>query len=208
MRALAHLPDGYHPAGILDIRADRRLLLALNAAGLLVTVLSGWLFLWLLLTIRPGAAPAISGDINMASAAEVLLAIAAVILLSAVNIVLHEGVHGFFFWRYTGDRPEFAFRIAYAYAAAPGWYLPRGAFFVTTLAPLVVISLGGLLLSLVLPPGALAAIWLVMVLNASGAVGDLLVAVWMLFQPAGSLFQDRGDAVTVFHPAHHRKDQS
>jgi hypothetical protein len=38
-----------------------------------------------------------------------------------------------------------------------------------------------------------------MTANAAGAIGDIVVAAWLLFQPLNALVQDVGDAVTSYH---------
>ncbi len=50
-----------------------------------------------------------------------------------VTLVLHELVHGLCFWSFTRDRPRFGWKLIYAYAAAPGWYLPRGRYLTVAL---------------------------------------------------------------------------
>jgi hypothetical protein len=44
-------------------------------------------------------------------------------------------------------------------------------------------------------------LYLFVLLNAVGAVGDLLVTAWLLRYPSTALAQDVGDAMTVFAPA-------
>lgn len=130
-----------------------------------------------------------------------LLLSAAMIALVAVGvIVLHEIVHGLFFWLFTGSRPVFALKIVYAYAGAPDWYLPCRQYMVVGVAPLVVITALGVLLLAVVPQGWLLPVLLFTALNAGGAVGDLGVAAWLLVQPAACLANDEGDRVTLYRP--------
>ena len=62
------------------------------------------------------------------------------------NLVVHELIHGLFFWLFTGSAPRYGLGLSYAYAAAPDWYIPRRKYQVTGLAPVVIIGLGCLLL--------------------------------------------------------------
>ena len=75
-----------------------------------------------------------------------------------VMIVLHEGLHGLFFWLFTREKPKFAFKGFYAYAAMPDWYLPKKEYLITALAPLVGITLLGVLGLALLPGWADAAL--------------------------------------------------
>ena len=89
----------------------------------------------------------------------------------------------------------------YAYAAAPEWYLPRQHHVAVALAPLVVMTLVGLLWLPVAPAVVVPPLLLVLVLNASGAVGDLVTVIWLLKQPRATFVRDRGDTITLYQPA-------
>lgn len=199
MQATRTLPDGYRKIGTLDVSKNERLLLLLNLAGLVGLAVSGWLFLMILARLRP-TVTASAFRFEIRSLGEMVLIIGAILALLVFHIILHEAIHGVFFWLFTRSQPQFAFRWVYAYAAAPDWYLPRNLFLITTLAPLVLISLAGVVLFSFAPTAWLLPIWFVLIMNAGGAVGDVLVAVWLLRQPPDCLAQDRGDAVTLFVP--------
>jgi hypothetical protein len=200
MHATKSLPEAYQASGTLDVSKSQKLLVILNLAGLVILGISGWLFFLAVLWLRPEDAPSQFQFISIQSFGEIVGLIFAVLGLTALNLVIHEGIHGVFFWFFTRSMPKFAFRGAYAYAAAPGWYLSRNAFLITTLAPLVLISLGGLIVIRTIPPAGLLATWFVLIMNASGAVGDMLVAVWIMLHTSRSYIQDLGDAVTLYLP--------
>ncbi len=202
MRPTQTIPITYRKIGTLDVGSNDRLLLVLNLVGLLALALSGWIFFRALLWLRPTDGARAIQSIQVFTLASSLQAIAVILILTVLHVILHEAIHGVFFWLFTRSRPRFAFRWAYAYAAAPSWYIPRNPFLVTTLAPLVVITLAGLVLFAIAPSAWLLAIWFVITMNAGGAVGDLAVAIWLLRQPPTCLAQDRGDAVTLFVPEH------
>ncbi len=193
------LPEHYRQAGTFDINKNKRLLFLFNAVGMVGLVISSMLFTTILSWLRPEAMEQ-AFEFEMDSLTQLGLLVGAVLVLVLVNTVLHEAIHGFFFWLFTRSRPRFAFHWTYAYAAAPDWYLPKYLYLVTALAPLVLISLIGILLFLFVPAGWLASVWFVLVINAAGSVGDLAVAVWLLRQPSTCLAQDTGSAVTLFVP--------
>ena len=199
-RAIQNLPDTYYEAGTLDVSKNTRLLLMLNLAGLVVLIIAGWLFLQAIIWLRPEEALSKFSFFSIQTPLEMAGLILAIIGLTALNLIFHEAIHGVFFWIFTRSNPRFAFRGAYAYAAAPGWYLPRNSFLVTTLAPLLIISLAGLIVMCMIPATGLAATWFIVSMNASGAVGDMLVAWWVLRRTPRSYIQDRGDAVTLYLP--------
>lgn len=187
------LPPGYAPYFTLDLSKNLRLVLLLNLVAILLFAGFGWLSFRLAAAILPPVRLAENSAITG-------LTLLACLLAYALILVLHELVHGAFFWLFTHQRPHFGFKGAYAYAAAPNWYLPRRQYMLVGISPLLVLSLFGLLLLPVLPPGGLLP-WLVALAgNASGAIGDALIVGWLLFQPDTVLVQDHGDAVTAYCP--------
>jgi hypothetical protein len=191
------LPEGYSQAGILDLSSNRPVLIWLNIAGLGLFFLFGWIFLQILIMLRP--LDVSEGlVVNLSNPVSIVLSCIVFILLNILMIILHEAAHGVFFWAFTRSCPEFAFRGLYAYAALPDWYLPRNMYLVTCLAPLVLISLAGILLLVFVPSKFFWSILVLMTLNASGAAGDFLVAAWLLLQPPTCLANDRGDAFSLF----------
>jgi hypothetical protein len=191
------LPPGYTARGSIDLQENQRALIILNIASLPVLLLAGWLMFWFTITVRPELS---AGSFQL-EGLEILGALAGVVLLMALMITLHEAIHGLFFWLFTRERPFFGLKTFYAYAAAPDWYIPRGPYLVVGLAPLVVITLLGMALVPVAPPLLLAAVLLVVVANAAGAVGDIAVVGWLLLQRRPTLVCDKGDAITIYQPA-------
>lgn len=199
MQPTQTLPSPYRAVFDLDITKDPRMVLLLNAIGFVLLLGFGWLFFRAIAWLRPETFQngfSFEFDNLLVS----LGAILAILLLTILYIVLHEAIHGVFFWIFTRDRPLFAFRWTHAYAAAPSWYIPRNPFLVTTLAPLVVITVLGLPLIAIAPASWLLSIWYVLTMNAAGAVGDIIVSMKLLGQPPTCLVNDRGDAITFYSP--------
>ena len=163
-------------------------------------VFAGWLFFRALIALRPEDAQRILPSSQTHTNLEWIGLIVAILALIVLYIILHEAIHGVCFWTFTRTRPKFAFRLTYASASAPDWFIPRNLYLITELAPLAVLTLAGLALFSIAPAAWLAPIWLVSTINAGGAAGDLVVAGWLLFQPHTCLAQDCGDAVTLFKP--------
>ena len=200
MRSTKTLPPSYQSIGTLDITQNQRAFLWLNLIGLGLMFVFGWLFIEAIIWLRSPSLASGLLEVSIHSIPEALILIVEILALTVLYVTAHEAVHGLFFWLFTRSRPVFAFHWTYAYASAPGWYIPRLPFLVTTLAPLVVISLVGLFLFRVIPAAWLLPTWYILMMNAAGAVGDLWVAVWLLRQPETCLAQDKGNAVTLFLP--------
>lgn len=191
------LPDGYCPAGSIDLSKNVPAQVGLSVAGIALFFLFAAGFAWTIGVLRPDV-----DTIGLTvDAGSLLLGIVALLVATAVVLVLHEAAHGLCFWLFTRERPRYGFKGLYAYAAAPDWHFPRLEYAITGAAPLVLLSLGGLLLALVVPPGALPILLYALTMNAAGAIGDILVLGWIAVSPRGCLFRDRGDAVERFVPA-------
>lgn len=194
LRPTRTLPAGYRPAGSIDLSTNVPAQVGLTVAASVLFVLLGAGFTWAIMALRPGL-NTFSGSLGPG---ELLLGLIALLLTTAVVMVLHEAAHGLCFWLLTQERPRYGFTGIYAYAAAPDWYFPRRAYAIAGAAPLVLLSLGGLTLALVVPPSALLLLLYALTINAAGAIGDLLVLAWIGISPRGALFRDRGDAVERF----------
>lgn len=193
------LPEGYAQAGTIDLSKDWRAFIVVNVLALALLLVFSALFYQVLIWIRP-LDYALGLVVQAGSTLEMLELVGILLILLAVMVIIHEALHGICFWMFTRVRPRFAFKGAYAYAALPDWFLPRGQYLVTALAPFFGITLLGMILLAVVPPAWFLGVLVVMVFNASGAAGDLVVAGWLLFLPPGTYVQDRGDAVSFYKP--------
>lgn len=202
MQATKTLPEGYQAYATIALAKNKRLFLFLNLVGLVLFFGFGWLFVQIALLLRPDVAPLLH-VFDITSSGSFFLTLPIVWIPGALVAfflvpALHEAAHGVFFWLFTGERPRFAYKVLYAYAAAPDWYLSRGPYLLVGLAPLVLLSLLGVALLPLLPLPLLPGLIACLELNAVGAVGDIAMICWLLFQPASLLARDSGDAVTLY----------
>ena len=192
------LPANYRLHRRLSI-LDRKSLILLNVWGIGIFLIASIFFpllaAWLTAEGEPaGASLETTGWVGIASFLGLLLAV------MLVMIILHEGLHGLFFWLFTREKPKFAFKGFYAYAAMPDWYFPKKDYLITALAPLVGITLVSVIGLALLPGWADAALVWLLILNTSGAVGDLWIASALLRAPASVLGRDAGDCSELFIP--------
>ena len=198
MQATTSLPSGYVKRGTVNITKSPGLFILLNLLGVVVLLAAGALFIQLGYALRPDDMDAML--LNLSGGGNFVPGLLALLAVLVVMVVVHEAIHGFFFWLYTRARPAFGVGAGYAYAAAPGWYLPRNQYLLVGISPLLVITLVGALLLAVVPAALLLPVLALMIVNASGAVGDLAVVAWLLTLPRETLASDDGDAVTVYVP--------
>jgi len=188
------LPPNYAPAGGVSIKklADLTQMVIWSIVLPLICILAILLIL--------SANGALSGSFSFSGAENTLKFLGGILLLTVVMLALHEGLHGLVFWLTTREAPKFEFKWYYASASPGEWYLARRPFMIATLLPLIAITLIGLGL---LP--FISGFWRIMlillvVFNASGAAGDLLVALRLAKLPPETLARDTGSEVTFYAP--------
>lgn len=196
MTATRNLPDSYTLRWDFNLKRDWRTGLLMQAAGLGLFILLGVGFGALIQSMR--ADLDLQQTIVIAGAHDGLLLIGALLGIMALVVVLHEWMHGLFFWAFTRERPKFGLGWGYAYACAPGWYFPRGQYLVVGLAPLILLSLAGLAVIAVAPPGWVGALFWGLLINASGAVGDLWITARIARERSDVLVEDTGDGFRVY----------
>jgi hypothetical protein len=185
------LPVEYVQSGEINLKKNKRLAIILNIAAIIIVALSFYLLSGFLALVRPEF-------IN--SSGSITLGMVGILLgLYILMMIVHELIHGFFFWIFTRSRPVFGVGLFYAFAGAPAWYIPSRKYAYIALGPLVVIDAVGLLLMLLVPESWLFTINILVALNTGGAVGDLLVFTRLFKLSPTSLANDTGDVVTFFN---------
>jgi hypothetical protein len=188
------LPEGYRQTYEINLAKNQGLTILLNIAGVIVFVISlvllGSFLRWSRLELLTST---LTFKLD-------LLSIVGLIASVALTMLVHEFIHGFFFWVFNRSRPIFALRPLYAYAAAPGWFIPTRHYWIIGLAPLVLIDTIGLLFISVAPAGWIPVLVLLVALNIGGAVGDMFIIAQALRLSPGSFAKDVGDTVSFFEP--------
>lgn len=195
MHSTPTLPHNYEQDSTIDLAKDKTLIINLTIASLVLFFIFGILFMVLASVLSPASAR--SGNIII-TLPTLLVAIVVVTAIVLLIMVIHELIHGLFFWIFTRSKPKYGFKGLYAYAAAPEWYIPRNQFLVIGLAPLIILTLLGLVLFRFLPPLGIFIDVFGMTLNAAGAVGDIFIVALLLRKPASYLFRDFGTGITLY----------
>ncbi len=111
--------------------------------------------------------------------------------------LLHEAVHGIAAML-AGVRPSYGIGPGFAYTTFPD-PVPKRAYLMIGLAPLIVLSAIGLPLAAIWDGGA-GLVLFFLVVNAAGAVGDLWMSWRIALQPPDALFVDLADGFAVLVP--------
>jgi hypothetical protein len=208
MRATTTLPTNYPQQTTLDLSKSRKAGLGAIVSGIVLLIAVGWLVVQLTDLFRPAALQGLrfrdiqtitpDGGTSITIPFQLIVDF---IVAFVLVMPLHEVVHGFFFWLFAGRRPAFGIKGIFVYAAAPSdVYFPRNQYLIVGIAPLVLLTLVGLLLMVVVPVAVVPILILSIAFNAAGAAGDLIMAVCLLSYSPDTLMQDRGTSVTVYGP--------
>ena len=191
MNATKVLPENYHLAWEVNLDKNKGQMWLLQLLGLPWSLLVLAFLGWFTMLVRPEALASPYGEIPIAT-------LVAMIPFFGFCILLHEFVHGLFFWYYTRQQPRFGFKVVYAYATAPGWYFPTAQYRVIGLAPLILLSILGLALIPVIPETLVYLLLFGIFTNASGAVGDAYIITRLAFEPKDTYVEDLGASFRVF----------
>lgn len=184
------LPVGYIQSGQIDLKKDKRLAILLNIGAFIVFIPMFYLLSAFTASVRP--------DIKNFSETITIGNVLGALGLTVVVLIIHEIIHGLFFWIFSRGMPVFALRPLYAYAGAPTWFFPKRQYAITALGPLVIIGAVGLLLLLLAPISWIPMIAFLVALNTGGAMGDLLAFIRLLKCSPTSFTNDTGDVVTFY----------
>ena len=195
------LPETHILAWAVDMKKDRRLHWLLQVAGLAWFFAASFLVLKMVAALRPDFI--LAGEFN--NVLDVLLWGLAALLIIFITVTIHELVHGLFFWLFSKSRPQFGIGPGYAYAAAPDWFFPKGQYLIIGMAPLVVLTVIGLIAIAFAPLGWLPAIFLVIVFNAGGAIGDIYVCLRIGLEAPNIWVKDTGDGFEVYRTVDGRR---
>lgn len=189
-RPITSLPPGYAETRQLIATEEKRLLW-LNLLAFIPLALSGIaMFGWWLLVNQ------LRGEASQAEFPVILG-----VLLLLLVLPLHEGIHAVAIAG-TGHRPRIGAKLdkGVLYATADGAYFRRGEFIVIALAPVVVITLGGMLLMLAFPGWPAFWFGLTVAVNAGSSIGDFWMADAVFRASSAALVRDEADGIRIFTP--------
>lgn len=112
-------------------------------------------------------------------------------------VILHEAVHGVFIRIISGKWGKFGFRSGFAYASSEALF-GRFEYITVALAPIVIWGVVIGIVNMLVPTGWFWVIYVIQIINLSGAVGDIYVTYTALKLPKESLFKDDGLDITVY----------
>jgi hypothetical protein len=205
VQAITTLPTNYRHQDTLDLSKSKKAVVGAIVSGIVLLITVGWLFVQFTNLVRPTALDALGFHDLLTTTSNghtsITIPFVDVVIALVLVMLIHELVHGVFYWRFTGKCPTLGIQGLGVYVAAPtGVYLPRNQYLVVGIAPLVLLTLVGLLLVIVVPVVVVPILILFVAFNAAGSAGDLLITARLLSYSPDTLMQDDGSGAIVYGP--------
>ena len=190
MKAIGVLPEDYGEIYSLNLQKDKRAAIIIN---LLALAIAAVMAVSMNFFVPVTSFFDLSGGI-----VRYFLRFAALIVLMVLYMVLHELVHGVAMKLCGTKRVKYGFTGLYAFAGSEDYYDKKSYIFIA-LAPIV---LWGTVLAAVnffVPTEWFWIVYMIQLINISGAAGDLFAAVKFSRMPKNILIQDSGVSMRVFY---------
>lgn len=190
MKAIGVLPEDYGEIYSLNLQKDKRTAIIVNLLALAIAAV---------MAVSMNFFVPVTSFFDMSGGiVRYFLRLAALIVLMVLYMVLHELVHGIAMKLCGTKRVKYGFTGLYAFAGSEDYYDKKSYIFIA-LAPIV---LWGTVLAAVnffVPTEWFWIVYMIQLINISGAAGDLFAAVKFSRMPKDILIQDSGVSMRVFY---------
>lgn len=190
MKAIGVLPEDYGEIYSLNLQKDKRTAIIVNLLALAIAAV---------MAVSMNFFVPVTSVFDMSGGiVRYFLRLAALIVLMVLYMVLHELVHGIAMKLCGTKRVKYGFTGLYAFAGSEDYYDKKSYIFIV-LAPIV---LWGTVLAAVnffVPTEWFWIVYMIQLINISGAAGDLFAAVKFSRMPKNILIQDSGVSMRVFY---------
>jgi len=189
MKTVEILPEGYREIYSIDLQKNRKTALLVNLLAVVIAVA---------LAVPAHIVIPLNTLFSMEAGMKAyLIRFAALIILMIVYMILHELVHGIAMRICGTKKIKYGFTGMYAFAGSKDFYDKKTYIFIA-LAPVV---LWGIVLAVInpfVPTQWFWVVYLIQIMNLSGAAGDLFVTVKFSRLSRVILVQDYGVGMTVY----------
>jgi len=189
MKAVSTLPEGYKEIYSIDLKKDKKAAVLVNAIAIMIAVL---------LCVPMHFYVPITTLFDMQDGlGAYIMRFAALLLLMVVYMVLHELVHGAAMKLCGTKKVKYGFTGLYAFAGSADYYGKKAYIFIA-LAPVVLWGIVLAVINAFVPETWFWVVYLLQVINLSGAAGDLFVTVKFSRFAKDILVKDYGVGMTVY----------
>lgn len=123
---------------------------------------------------------------------ERLWGILILVIILAIVFAIHELIHAILLFFFTGHFPTLVMGHGGAAIRLPHWYIPRDQFLTANLAPLVVITLLGVLLLSAVPQSYISLIVFFTAMNIAGSIADIFTSSYLFLHPPSIYLETEG----------------
>ena len=188
MKSVQNLPQGYKELYKLDLKQNKEMII--------VNVLSVTILIVMMLVMNffvPINTLFLKGE----STQNLILKLIVIAISMFVYIVLHEAVHGIAMKIFGASKVNFGFKGLYAFAGSKDYYC-KGAYITIALAPVIVWTIVLAVINAFVPENYFWVVYIVQMINVSGASGDIYVSCKFAKLKKDVLIQDTGTEMIVY----------
>lgn len=190
MKAIGVLPEDYGEIYSLNLQKDKRTAIIVNLLALAIAAV---------MAVSMNFFVPVTSVFDMSGGiVRYFLRLAALIVLMVLYMVLHELVHGIAMKLCGTKRVKYGFNGLYAFAGSEDYYDKKSYIFIA-LAPIVLWGTVLAAINFFVPTEWFWIVYMIQLINISGAAGDLFAAVKFSRMPKDILIQDSGVSMRVFY---------
>ncbi len=115
-----------------------------------------------------------------------------IFVILVVITVIHELIHGLFFYLITKEKPDFGYKVLYAYVGAPDWFIKKKYFYLIGLSPFVLITLAGVVSLFLVGSYYLSVVLIPLAAHSAACIGDIWFNSMLLNKPEETYVNDNG----------------
>lgn len=186
MNAVNVLPEDYKEFYSLDLQKDKKKALLVNGIALAISVI-------MVIPMHFVVPITTLFDINKGYIFKMLT----LVLLLVVYMILHELVHGVAMKLCGTKKVKYGFTGLYAFAGSEDFY-PKKPYIFIALAPVVLWGIVLAVVNILVPTEWFWIIYILQIMNLSGAAGDFFVTIKFSQFPDDILVKDHGVGMVVY----------
>lgn len=189
MKAVATLPDGYKEIYSIDLKKNKKMSLLVNLFAILIGIA---------MAVPMHFIVPITTLFDMGQGLkDYTLRFVVLLVASVLYIILHEAVHGIAMKICGTKKVKYGFTGVYAFAGSDDYY-DKTAYIFIALAPVILWGVVFAIINPFVPTSWFWVVYMLQIMNISGAAGDFFVSVRFSRLPKDILVKDYGVGMTVY----------
>lgn len=194
-RCCNQLPDGYREIYKLDLQKDKKTAIVVNLLAVVISIIM-LIAGHFIVPVTKILDDIISPDNITSFLGRIIVLIAGLV----IYLILHELVHSICMKFFGAKKVKYGFTGLYAFTGCDD-YFSKTPYIIIALAPIVVWGIVLLVLNLLVDSSWFWVVYLIQIMNISGAAGDLYVTCKFAKMPEDILVHDSGVAMEVYSSA-------